>query len=76
MDPRPAKTITGIGDDGKQYTIHGYKSTRRQNGQLVEASLIDIMQTNEGEEVRCKSENPLVFWIPSTGVEIRCNETS
>jgi hypothetical protein len=46
MDPRPVKTITGIGDDGKQYTIHGYKSTRRQNGQLIEAPLIDIMQTD------------------------------
>jgi hypothetical protein len=76
MDPRLVKTVTGIGDDGKQYTIHGYKSTRRQNGQLIESSLIDFMQTDEGEEVHCKSENPLVFWIPSTSVEIRCDETS
>ena len=76
MDPHPAKTVTGIGDDGKQYTIHGYKSTRHQNDQLVEAPLIDIMVTDEGEQVHCKSENPLVFWIPTTRVEIRCNETS
>jgi hypothetical protein len=75
-NPPPAKTITGIGSDGKQYTVHGYKSTRRQNGQLLESKLIGITKTDEGEEVHCKSENPLVFWIPSTGVEIRCDETS
>ena len=25
MEPRLAMTVTGTGDDGEQYTIHGYK---------------------------------------------------
>ena len=41
----------------------------------VEEALISIMRTQEGEEVHCESENPLVFWMPRTGVNIRCPQS-
>jgi hypothetical protein len=72
MNPRLVMTVTGRGDDGKEYTIHGYKKMLQRNGQWVEESLISYMQTDEGEEVHCESENPLVFWNPKTRLKIRC----
>lgn len=42
----------------------------------VEEALISIMRTEEGEEVHCESESPLVFWNPRTGVKIRCPKSN
>jgi hypothetical protein len=72
MEPRLAMTVTGSGDDGREYTIHGYKRMLRRDGEWVEEALISIMRTEEGEEVHCESESPLVFWNPRTGIKIRC----
>jgi hypothetical protein len=72
MEPRLAMTVTGTGDDGRGYTIHGYK---RMLPHGVEEALISITLTDKGEVVHCESENPLVFWNPKTGVKIRCPQT-
>jgi hypothetical protein len=72
MEPRLAMTVTGIDDDGKKYTIRGYKRMIQREGHWVEEPLISIAVTDEGQEVHCESEDPLVFWIPGTGVKIRC----
>jgi hypothetical protein len=72
MEPRLAMTVTGTGDDGREYTIHGYKRMQRRGNEWVEEALISIMRTDGGEEVHCESENPLVFWNPRTRVKIRC----
>jgi hypothetical protein len=72
MEPKLAMTVTGVGDDGSEYTIHGYKQMRHQNGRWIEEALISIMETSDGELVHCESENPLVFWVHSTGMKIRC----
>ena len=72
MEPRLAMTVIGIGDDGKMYTIHGYKRMIQREGRWVEEALISIAVTDEGQVVHCESEDPLVFWTPGTGVRIRC----
>lgn len=72
MEPRLALTATGVGDDGRDYTIHGYKTSRLVDGRWVEEALCSFMQTSDGEEVHCESEKPLVFWVASTGMKIRC----
>jgi len=72
MQPQLAMTVTGIGDDGKMYTIHGYKRMIQREGHWVEEALISIAVTDEGQEVYCESENPLVFWIPGTDIKISC----
>ena len=74
MEPRLAMTVSGIGDDGNQYAIHGYKQMRRQGDEWVEERLVSIIQTAEGEELHCESEAPLVFWNPKTGMKIRCDK--
>jgi hypothetical protein len=74
MEPRLAMTVTGTGSDGREYTIHGYKRMLPRGDEWVEEALISIMRTEEGEEVHCKSENPLTFWMPRTGVKIRCRQ--
>lgn len=61
-------TVTGTGDDGRKYTIHGYKRANE--------ALISVTQTDEGDEARCRSENPLEFWIPSRSVTVRCPSPS
>jgi hypothetical protein len=66
MTLRLVQTVRGTGDDGREYTIHGYK-----NG---EEALISICTTDEGEEVWCRSEKPLEFWIPGRSVTIHCPE--
>jgi hypothetical protein len=68
-------TATGTGDDGREYTIHGYKRMLRRGREWVEEALISIMRTDDGEEVHCESENPLIFWMPSTGVKICCPQS-
>lgn len=75
MEPRLAITLTGKGDDGPEYTIHGYKRMLQRGGEWIEEALISIMRTDEGEEVHCESENPLVFWMPRTGVKIQCAQS-
>lgn len=67
-------TVAGVGDDGKEYTIHGYKQMRRQGSSWVEEALVSIIETSDGEELHCESESPLVFWNPRTGMKIRCTE--
>jgi hypothetical protein len=74
MEPRLAKTVTGTGDDGKTYTIHGFKRMLHRDGEWIEEALISILRTDEGDEVHCESENPLVFWNPRTGVRIHCSQ--
>jgi hypothetical protein len=56
----------------KKYTIHGYKRMIQREGRWMEEPLISIAVTDEGQEVHCESEDPLVFWIPGAGVKIRC----
>ncbi len=74
MEPKLAITVTGTGDNGREYTIHGYKQMRHQGGKWIEEALISITQTSDGELVHCESEDPLVFWVDSTGMKIRCNK--
>lgn len=40
MEPRLGMTVTGAGDDGRVYTIHGYKRMLPRGGVLVEEALI------------------------------------
>jgi hypothetical protein len=68
LELRLVKTVIGTGDDGRTYTIHGYKSD--------DEALISVIQTDEGDEVWCSSENPLEFWIPSRSVAVRCPGSS
>jgi hypothetical protein len=75
MQPRLVMTVTGIGDDGREYTIHGYKRMLQRGREWVEEPLISILRTDDGEEVHCQSENPLVFWNPRTMVKIRCQQS-
>ena len=75
MEPRLVKTDIGIGDDGKTYTTHSYKQRRRQGEQCVEEPLISLILTDEGEELHCESEDPLVFWNPKTRTKIRCYQS-
>ena len=75
MKPRLAKTVTGIGDDGKSYTIRGYKQMRREGDGWIEEALISLIQTSEGEDLFCESEDPLVFWNPKTGMKIHCDQS-
>ncbi len=72
MEPRLAMTVTATGDDGREYSVHGYKRMLPRGREWVEEALISIMRTDHGDEVDCESENPLVFWLPSTGVRLRC----
>ncbi len=74
MEPRLAMTVTGIGDDGNTYTIQGYKRMRRQGNEWVEEALVSLIQTDDGEELHCGSEDPLVFWNPKTRMKIRCDQ--
>lgn len=75
MQPKLVQTITGIGDDGRTYTINAYKEMRRQGDQWVEEQLISIIKTDENEELYCESEEPLVFHNPKTNVRIRCDQS-
>jgi hypothetical protein len=75
MELRLAMTVTGTGDDGKEYTIHGYKRMLPRGREWIEEKLCSIMRTDEGEEVHCESEKPLVFWNPKNGVKIHCPQT-
>ncbi len=68
---RLAATAHGIGDDGKEYTIHGYKKMLPHG---VEESLCSHMETSDGEQVYCENEVPLVFWIAKTRLKIRCSQ--
>jgi hypothetical protein len=74
MEPRLAMTVTGKGDDGREYTLHGYKQMIRRGKEWAEEKLISIVRTAEGEVAHCRTEEPLAFWIPSTGVTIRCDK--
>jgi hypothetical protein len=74
MEPKLAMTVTGVGDDGREYTIQGFKKMRQQDGRWIEEALISITLTSDGELVHCESEKPLVFWVASTGMKIRCND--
>ena len=76
MEPRLAMTVTGIGDDGNAYTIHGYKQMRRQGDRWIEERLVSLIQTDAGEELHCESEIPLVFWNPKTGMKIRSHDST
>ena len=69
-------TVTGMGDDGKEYTIHGYKKLEYRNGHWVEEALISHTETSDGEQVHCESELPLVSWNPKTMLRIRCTNLS
>lgn len=73
MGRRLDKTAIGMGDDGKQYTIHSYiHKVDKAPGVWEEEALSDDIETDEGERVTCNSEEPLVFTIDSTGVVVRC----
>ena len=74
MEPKLVMTVAGTGDDGREYTIHGYKQMRQQGGKWIEEALISITQTSDGELVHCESEDPLVFWVASTRMRIRCKK--
>ena len=72
MEPRLAWTVTGVGDDGNEYTIHGYRQMKQLAGKWMEEKLVSIILTEDGDELYCESEKPLVFWDPRTGMKIRC----
>jgi hypothetical protein len=75
MGPRLVLTVSGTGDDGRQYIIRGYKKRQKANdGQMVEEAGVSIVQTSDGVELWCTREVPLEFLMPSTGVRIRAEK--
>jgi hypothetical protein len=66
LELRLLMTVTGTGDDGRDYTIHDYKA--------VDEALFSQARTSDGKEVWCRREKPLEFWIPSRSVIVRCPE--
>jgi hypothetical protein len=74
MQPKPrlAETLTLTGDDGRTYTVHGYKEYHRGlPGEWIENDLISILLTDKGQSVICTCENPPTFIIEATGVTLR-----
>src|SRR5207244_1593722 len=76
-DAKHLQTVTGTGDDAREYTIHGYKKLRKvSGGEWVEESFISVIQTDDGREAWCVSEDPLEFWIRRTSITVRCDRTN
>jgi hypothetical protein len=79
MKPQPvlAETHHLIGDDGKPYTVHGYKDCHRgPTGEWIEDDVVSILLTDKGQRVECMQENPLTFIILSSGVILQPNPSS
>jgi hypothetical protein len=73
MEPRLAMTLIGVGNDGSEYSVLAYTKMVPEGAAWVEeAGPPSILHTSEGDEVHRRSEEPPVFWVTRTGVEITC----
>ena len=63
--------MLGSGDDGLEYLIDFYKKRwTAEDGQVVEEPDASIFSTSDGVELHRMTEQPLVFFVPSTQVTI------